>query len=198
MHNKTLLSSTLVLSLCLAAGTAFAQSTPAPAAASPAKKELVAKLLKLQQPGIEALARNITLQPAAQMLQQAGLFIQASVPQEKREALAKDIDADFKKYANEAVPLVRDRALKLAPSTMGKVLEEKLSEEELKQVIAMLESPAYAKYTQLGGEQQKGLMEKLTTEMKPTIDPKLKALDTSIGKRLNAAAGQPPAAAPGK
>lgn len=198
MHHKTLLSSALVLSLCLAAGTAFAQSTPAPAAASPAKKELVAKLLKLQQPGIEALARNITLQPAAQMLQQAGLFIQASVPQEKREALAKDIDADFKKYANEAVPLVRDRALKLAPSTMGKVLEEKLSEEELKQVIAMLESPAYAKYTQLGGEQQKGLMEKLTTEMKPTIDPKLKALDTSIGKRLNAAAGQPPAAAPGK
>lgn len=198
MQTRTLLSPALVLSLCLAAGTAFAQSTPAPAAASPAKKELVAKLLKLQQPGIEALARNITLQPAAQMLQQAGLFIQASVPQEKREALAKDIDADFKKYANEAVPLVRDRALKLAPSTMGKVLEEKLSEEELKQVIAMLESPAYAKYTQLGGEQQKGLMEKLTTEMKPTIDPKLKALDTSIGKRLNAAAGQPPAAAPGK
>lgn len=198
MQTPNLLSPALVLSLCLAAGTAFAQSSPTPAAASPAKKELVAKLLKLQQPGIEALARNITLQPAAQMLQQAGLFIQVSVPPEKREALAKDIDADFKKYANEAVPLVRDRALKLAPSTMGKVLEEKLSEEELKQVIAMLESPAYAKYTQLGGEQQKGLMEKLTTEMKPTIDPKLKALDTSIGKRLNAAAGQPPAAAPGK
>ena len=198
MQTRTLLSPALVLSLCLATGTAFAQSTPAPAAASPAKKELVAKLLKLQQPGIEALARNITLQPAAQMLQQAGLFIQASVPPEKREVLAKDIDADFKKYANEAVPLVRDRALKLAPSTMGKVLEEKLSEEELKQVIAMLESPAYAKYMQLGGEQQKGLMEKLTTEMKPTIDPKLKALDTSIGKRLNASAGQPPAAAPGK
>lgn len=198
MHNKTLLSSTLVLSLCLAAGTAFAQSTPAPAAASPAKKELVAKLLKLQQPGIEALARNLTEQPAAQLLNQASLFLQARVPADKREAVAKEIGNDVQAYTKDAVPLVRDRAIKLAPTTAGKVLEERLSEDELKQVVAMLESPVYAKYMQLSGDMQKALVEKLVAETRPTIDPKLKNLEASIGKRLNAAAGQPPAAAPGK
>lgn len=189
MHTRHL--TPLALALCLLTGNALAQSAPAAATASPAKKELVAKLLKLQQPGIEALARDLTLQPAAQMLQQAGMYLQSRVPPEKREILAKDIDAEFKKYANDAVPLVRERAVKLAPSTMGKVLEDKLSEDELKQVIGMLESPVYAKYMQLGGDQQKALMEKLASEMKPAIDPKLKALDASIGKRLNAAAGAP-------
>lgn len=195
----------LALSVLLATGAAFAQTAaPAPAAASaaatPAKKELVARLLKAQQPGIEALARNLTLQPAVQMMSQAGIALQARVAPEKREAVVKDIDADFKKYADDAVPLVRDRAIKLAPSTMGKLLEDKLSEDELKQVVAMLESPAYAKYIQLDGDQQKILVDKLTAEMKPTIDPKLKALEASIGKRLGVtpapAAGAKPAAKP--
>lgn len=198
MHHKTPLSPALVLSLCLAAGTAFAQSTPAPAAASPAKKELVAKLLKLQQPGIEALARNLTEQPAAQLLNQASLFLQARVPADKRDAVAKEIGNDVQAYTKDAVPLVRDRAIKLAPTTAGKVLEERLSEDELKQVVTMLESPVYAKYMQLSGDMQKALVEKLVAETRPAIDPKLKNLEASIGKRLNAASGQPPAAAPGK
>lgn len=210
MHTRSLLPSALLLSLSLASGLAFAQASakpgataaPATSASSPAKKELVAKLLKLQQPSIEALARNLTEQPAAQMLSQASLFLQARVAPEKREAVAKEIGNDVKAYTSEAVPLVRDRAIKLAPTTAGKVLEERMSEEELKQVIAMLESPVYAKYMQLSGDLQKALVEKLVADTRPTIDPKLKSLEASIGKRLSAAAGQaaaaPAPAAPAK
>lgn len=197
MHTRIL--TPLALALCLCTGAAIAQSTAAPAVASPAKKELVTRLLKLQQPGIEALARNLVEQPAAQMLNQASLFLQARVPPEKREAVAKEIGNDVKAYTAEATPLVRDRAVKLAPSTAGKVMEDKLSEDELKQVIAMLESPVYAKYMALSGEMQKALLEKLVAETRPSVDPKLKALDASIGKRLQAAAGAPAApAAPAK
>jgi hypothetical protein len=193
MNSRHTLPFALVLGLSLITGTAFAQSAPA----SAAKKELVAKLVKLQQPGVEALARTLTLQPAARMQQQAGAVIQARVAPEKREALIKELDADFKKYADEAVPLARDRAIKLAPSTMGKVLEEQLSEDELRQVIAIVESPVYAKYIQLGGEQQKALSEKLAAELRPTIEAKLKTLDQSLAKRLGAAVGAPaPAGAP--
>lgn len=177
----------LALALALASGGAFAQV----AATSPAKKELVARLLKLQQPGIEQLARNLAEQPAGQLLNQAGMAMQARVPPEKREAMAKEIGTDVKKYAEEAVPLVRDRAIKLAPSTVGKLLEEKFTEEELQQIVATLESPVYTKYMQLSGDMQKGLLEKLVADTRPTIEPKLKALEASIGKRL----GIPPAPA---
>jgi hypothetical protein len=196
MNTRTLKLSALVTALVLAGGAAFAQTTAA--ATSPAKKELIARLLKLQQPGIETLARNLAEQPAAQLLNQAGLAMQTRVAPEKREAMAKEIGADVKKYADEAVPLVRDRAVKLAPGTVGKLLEEKLTEDELQQIVATLESPVYAKYMQLSGDMQKVLLEKLVAETRPTIEPKIKALETSIGKRLGVAPAPAKPAAPAK
>jgi hypothetical protein len=198
MNPTTLKLSTLFTALALAAGVAMAQTAAPVAAASPAKKELVAKLLKLQQPGIEAMARNLAEQPAAQLLNQAGLAMQTRVAPEKREAMAKEIGADVKKYADEALPLVRDRAVRLAPGTVGKLLEDKFTEDELRQIVAMLESPAYAKYMQLSDEMQNALLEKLVTETRPTIEPKIKALEASIGKRLGLTPTAAKPAAPAK
>ena len=171
--------------------TLLALSVAAHAEVSAAKKELVAKVLQLQQPAIETVARALTERPAAMMMQQAGLALQTRVAPEKREAIAKEIQADLKKYVDDAVPLVRQRALKLAPTTIGAVLEEKFSEEELTQLIAIIESPVNRKFLQLGGEMQKALGDKLVAEMQATIDPKVKALEQSITKRLGLPAKAP-------
>jgi len=175
----------MILTLLVLAAGAQAQTTPT-------KKELVAKVLLLQQPAIEQLAQGLALRPAEQMLQQAGMALQSQVPADKREAMAKEIQADVKKYADETVPLVRERAVKLAPSTVGVLLEEKFSEDELKQLIAIMESPVNRKFQQLGGDMQKALMEKLVAETQGTVQPKVKALEQTIGKRL----GLPAPAAP--
>ncbi len=173
--------------------TLLALSMGAQAEVSAAKKELVAKMLELQQPAIETVARALTERPAALMMQQAGLALQTRVAPDKREAIAKDIQADLKKYVDDAVPLVRQRALKLAPTTIGAVLEEKFTEEELTQLIAIIESPVNRKFLQLGGEMQKALGDKLVAEMAPTIDPKVKALEQSVTKRLGLPANAPAA-----
>ncbi|MBC7380922.1 MAG: hypothetical protein H7346_26290 [Burkholderiaceae bacterium] len=172
----------------------------AQAQTTPAKKELIAKLLVVQQPGIEALARNLAEQPAAQIMQAASNVLATRVPADKREALGAAVQADVKKYVDDAVPVVRERAIKLAPTTIGPVLEEKLTEDEIKQVIAILESPAFAKYQNLQGEMQNALTVKLVAETRPLIEPKIKALDLSIARRLGLAdaSGNPisPAATP--
>jgi len=181
------------------AGLAFAQSTPAVPASSPAKKELVAKLLKLQQPGLEGLARQIAEQPAAQMLNQAGTALSSRVPADQQQAVAAQIQADAKKYADEAVPVVRASALKLAPSTVGAVLEKDFTEDELKQIVAIqesLESPAYVKYRSKSEEMQKALLEKVIPDTKGSIEPKVRALEQTISKRLGIT--ETPAAAPAK
>ena len=120
--------------------------------ASPAKKELVQKVLALQQPSFDALARGLAEQSIAPLVQQLGAVLQNRVPPEQREATARDVQAEIKKYGDEVVPLLRDRAAKLAPTSVGAVLEEKLSEDELKQLITMLEAPIYRKYQSMGGE----------------------------------------------
>ena len=181
------------------AGLAAAQSTPAAPASSPAKKELVAKLLKLQQPGLEGLARQVAEQPAAQMLSQAGAALSARVPPDQQQAVATQIQADAKKYAEEAVPVVRASALKLAPSTVGAVLDKEFTEEELKQIVAIQEtlgSPAYLKYRSKSDEMQKALLEKVIPDTKGAIEPKVRALEQTIAKRLGIT--ETPAAAPAK
>ena len=179
---------TLLGALLLCAGSlAQAQATT-----SPAKKELVQKLLTLQQPGIEGAARNIVERPAAVMLQQAGQVLQTQVPADKREAVGKSIEADAKKYVEETYPAVRDRAVKLAPTTLGATLEEKFTEEELKQLIAWFESPVNKKFQQASGEMQSNFMQKLVAEARPVLEPKLKDLE----QKVRASLGVPAAAAP--
>jgi uncharacterized protein len=179
---KFLTIAATVAGLSLAAGVAQAQ-TAAPAPAAAGKKELVAKVLSLQQGGVEALARNMTEQPAMQIMQQAGQALQR-LPAERREAVARDIEADLRKYMDDTAPLVRDKAIKLAPSTIGALLEERFTEDELRQVITMLESPVNRKFQGMTGDMQRAISEKLVAEARPDVDPKIQALQLSVAKRL--------------
>ena len=182
MHKKLFIA--LLIALPVIA--AHAQSTPA-------KKALVARILKVQQPGIEGLSRSMAERPAIALMDRAGPALTERVAADKRDAVAKEIQADVKKYLDEAVPLVTSRAVKLAPTTIGPLLEEKFTEDELKQVAAFLESPAINKFQQLSGDMQKVLAEKLLADTRGVIDPKVVALEQSVSKRLGIVA---PAAAP--
>jgi hypothetical protein len=155
---------------------------------SPAKKELVQKILLIQQPEIESVARSIVERPAAQMMQEAGLAMQRQVPPEKREAMGKAIEAEVKKYVDESYPLVRERAVRLAPSTLGVAIEEKLTEDELKQLLAWLESPVNKKFQQLGPARN-AFVQKVLAESMAAVDPKVSALDA----RIRVILGVPPA-----
>jgi hypothetical protein len=178
-----------------ASGASGASGTSgASAPASPAKKELVQKLLVLQQSGIETMARNIVERDAMGLLQEAGQVLQQQVPPEKREAAGKAIQADVKKYVDDSTPIVRDRAVKLAPSTIGATLEEKFTEDELRQLIAWFESPTNKKFAQVAPEMQNNFAQKLIADVRPTIEPRLQALTAKVRANL----GTPPVAAPAK
>lgn len=180
-------------------GLASAQSTPTVPARSPAKKELVAEILRQQQPSLEWLARQVAEQPAVMLLNQVGAALFEHVPADQHQAVANQIRADAKKYADEAIPVVRASALKLAPSTVGVVLESQFTEDELQQIVAIqesLESPAYVKYRSKGEDMQKALLEKVIPDTKASIEPKVRALEQAIGKRLGLT--ETPAAAPAK
>jgi len=177
--------------VALAGAPAFAQTaTPA------GRAELTARVLKLQQPAIEATARGLAEQPAAELMERAGAALQARVAPERREAVGRDIRADVKKYLDEAVPLVQSRAVALAPAAITPLLDDKFTEDELRQLVAALESPALAKFQKLGGDMQKALAERLVQETRATIDPKIAALEQSLSRRLGLGGGSSPKAAP--
>ena len=179
----------MIKTAVLCALLALASAAQAQGAAD--KKALVARLLQLQQPGIETMARQLAEAPAVALMQRANLLLQR-LPTERREAVARDIEADLRKYAEEVAPIMRESAVKAAPSTIGTLLEERMSEDELRQLIAIVESPVNRKFQSMAPEMQKLLSAKLVADTRASVEPKLKALDQTVAKRLGL---QAPAAA---
>jgi uncharacterized protein len=170
----------------------------APAMAQ-SKKELVDRIVLLQQPGVEAMARNMGEQPAIQLVMQARQFIQ-NVPADKRDAAVKNIDVELKKYVDDVVPLLRDRAVKIAPTIIAPELDKNFNEEELKQLINWLESPVIKRFQDLTPNIQRSLSEKLVSETRAQVEPKLSALEAAMAKQLGVtpnSSGPAPAALPG-
>jgi hypothetical protein len=163
----------LFIALLLAFGGAQAQT----------KKELAAKVLQLQQQGIENVGSMIAGQTSQQMLQAAGQALQR-VAADKRDAVGRQVQDDVKSFYGEIEPILKKRATELGASVLGAAYEEKFSEDELKQLIAWLESPVSRKFAQFDAQQGNVLAERLIADTRPTIEPKLKALEATVSKRL--------------
>lgn len=161
------------------------------------KAAMVKQFIDLQRPGIEALARGLVEQSSAPIAQAGSQYLQTQVPAEKREAAAKAADAELKKYFDEAYPIVRDRAVALAPDALGPILRDNFSDEELRQLLAWISSPLSKKYQELNPKMQTALTEKLVAETRASVEPKMRALDANVAKALGAPTGNG-AAAPAK
>ncbi|WP_130430395.1 DUF2059 domain-containing protein [Rivibacter subsaxonicus] len=196
-----------ILGLALASTAALAQVTPqvpattpaapaAPAApklpSSPVKIDLAQRLVAMQSGSLDGLSRNLVETPARQMLSAAEPLI-VRVPAEKREAAAKQIQADARKYVDETYPIVRKRAGELSNTQLQTAIEEKFTEDELRQIVAFLESPANKKLQQTLPEVSNALAQKLVADTRPSVEPRIKALEASIAKQLGMT---PNAAAP--
>lgn len=165
------------------------------------KKEVVQKILSSQQGALDDMSRNVAEQPARQLAMGARQILVQGVPEDKREATAKLVDAEIKKYLDGAVPAVRASAGKLSTSVLGPIYEEKFSEDELKQLQAMLESPILKRYQSLLPEMSNALLEKVVADARPQVTPKLQTaekniraiLDKATGGKLSQSEGKPAA-----
>jgi hypothetical protein len=171
------------------------------------KKELVQKLMVTQQPLIDNAAQNLAEQPARQLVNSAKQVLAQAIAPEKREATAKQVDAEIKKYLDAAVPLFKTSANKLSTSTVAPALEEKFTDDELKQLITILESPVLKKYqAALPDLIGSNFLEKVVLDVRPQLDPKLQTvqnnlrniLDTASGGKLSGGQAPAPAPAPAK
>jgi len=171
----------LALALALAVGNTLADP-------SPAKKALIDKIVALQQQGLPANMANSLIQgPVGQLAQSVRGALQ-QIPSDKREATAKAIEGDIKKFIDENVPYLRDKVAKALGPTSSALLDERFNEDELKQILAWAESPVSQKFTLSSNELQQVLVQKVMTEAGPTLDGRFKTLNVTIAKQL----GLPP------
>jgi uncharacterized protein len=179
-----------LLSAALAVSSlAMAQDNAGGAAISANKAALIKQFIDMQRPGIEALSRGLVEQSSNPIAQAGSQYLQTQVPPDKREAAAKAADVELKKYFDDAYPIVRDRAIQLAPDALTPLMDQAFTEDELKQLLAWISSPLSKKYQELNPKLQQALTEKLVAETRPTIEPKMVALDAAVAKALGAPTG---------
>ncbi|MFT4269157.1 MAG: DUF2059 domain-containing protein [Xenophilus sp.] len=164
------------------------------------KAALIKQFIDLQRPGIESLARGLVEESSLPIARAGAGYLQTQVPADKREAAGKAADAELKKYFDDAYPIVRDKAVQLAPEALTPVMEQNFSEDELRQLVAWISSPLSKKYQEVNPQLQGALTQKVVAETRAAIEPKLHALDASVAKALGAPAdggqGSAPASKP--
>lgn len=185
-----MISRKLGLALALAVASSTALADP-----SPAKKALIDKLVQLQQQAVSDSLTNAMLQGPLSQFMQAGRAALQKVPAEKREATAKAMEADVKKFVEENSGYLKDKFSKAVPSTASALYDERFTEDELRQIIGWIESPTSKKFGMASLELQKAVGTKVMEEVAPTMDGRLKALQASLAKDLGLpAAGTAPKA----
>jgi len=181
----TAFAMTLSVSAQTTAGAAAPAAAATPTAISPEKDRLIHRILQLWH--VENVGVLMLQKPVAESLRQSRSLLQGRVSSETQEAAMKDISEDARKFLDETIPVVRSGAEKLIPSTVVPILAEKFTEEELRQVVAILESPVKSKFESVVPELEKALGEKIAAESGPMINAKLTELTEKIGLRMRAA-----------
>ena len=186
---KSALNCTILAMSCMATTQIFAADAApkaqAEASAPKTKQQLIQRLLELWH--VEAVGVTMLREPVDNALRQARAALQARTTPEKRDEALKDIEGYSKDLLEKLMPKVISKAKELTQTTVVPILSEKMTEEELRQMIAILESPAKTKFETLIPEMQRALGKKLGEEQGKEIKPQMEELQQRIGKRMREA-----------
>ena len=162
-----------------------ATSTSTAAPISPEKEKLIQRILQLWH--VENVGMIMLQQPVAESIRQSNSLLQGRVSAEHQEAIMKDINQDAQKFMEDVAPAVHASAMKLIPTTVTPMLAEKFTEEELRQIVAILESKVKSKFEAMVPEMEQALGVKIAADTGPTINPKLVELAKQVGLRMRSA-----------
>jgi len=151
------------------------------------KKSLIQKAVAAQQGSLDELARSLVEQPARQMGALTRQVVGQAVPADKQEATFKQVDAELKKYVDGALPLAKASANKAGKVVLTDMLDKQFSEPELTELVNILESKVLKKYQGMMPELTNALTEKVATDARPAITPKVQAAEAAVKKILDTA-----------
>ena len=181
---------TMWMTMALGAGAGLAAGAHAEGMTGvpPAKQALVQRVL--DKMGLESVGLQMLQAPVADMLRQSRVVVQSRVPADKQDATMKDITVEATKFVEQESPGLRTSTRAIVQSSVAPLLAQKFSEDELKQLAGILESPVLAKFESVVPEMKKAVGENVAKANAAQIQPKMTALQNRVGLKLRAAVGQ--------
>ena len=191
----------LILALALA-GTLSA--TAVHAQATDPKLELAKKVVALQQgPELDRLVTQLAGSTTQELIANWGPRLDAGVPKARQQKASEDLNAELKKYSDDAVQIIGKQVSKVSSDVLVPAYAERFSLEELQQLAAFFESPAVKKYQASAAELGNTFIQKLIEASRPDVLARARQFDDAALKIVGpgpAAPGgaKPPATPPAK
>ena len=159
----------------------------APAAPIDAEKQkLIDHILTLWHPenGVVMAVQR----PASETMEKAHIALQQShMPADKVDKNMKDVSIDVQKYIDTATPIATASAKKHMATSVVPLLAQNFTNDELKQLIALLESPVKAKFEKVVPLVNATLGKQVQDEVGPTINKDIDAMTQAVGTKLRIA-----------
>lgn len=146
------------------------------------KTEWAAKVVALQQgPELERLVSQLADSTTQELI--AGWSPRlASVPKAQQKKVSDAMNAELKKYADDASGLIRKQVSKVSADVLVTAYAERFTLDELKQIAAFFESPAIKKYQTTAPELGNLFIQKLIDATRADVLARAKQFDDAAQK----------------
>lgn len=166
------------------------------ASAQDAKKAMATKLAQMQAKSDgAALANQLTADAVQLPLSAWSQRLDESVPPARQKDVRDKLDVELKKFADNTHKAIEAQVSKAAETALVPLFMDKLSEDEMKTVIAYMESPAAIKFQSLSADAGNAWAQKVIDATRSTVEANVKSFDAAATKIVGAPA-TPPAGAP--
>lgn len=153
-----------------------------------AKRALATKLAQIQAKNDSAnLASQLTDTAVGPVLANWSQRLDESVPPAKQKDVRDKLDVELKKFAESTFKTVEAQTAKSAEAALVPIFMEKLSEDELKTIIAYLESPVSAKFQSLGPDATNAWAKRVVDATKTSVESGIKTFDSAATRIVNSA-----------
>ena len=158
------------------------------------KRALATKLAQIQlKADSAALAEQLTATAVQPVLANWSQRLDETVPPAKQKEVRDKLDVELKKYADSTQKVVEAQTAKAAEAALVPIFMEKLSEEELKQIVAYMESPASAKFQALGPDATNAWAKRIVDATKPQVENGAKNFEAAANRIVTSNGGSSPA-----
>jgi hypothetical protein len=163
-----------------------------------AKTELAKKVVTLQQgPELDRLVGQLAGSTAQELIMKWGPQLETNVPKAKQQKASEDLNAELKKYADDAANLIGKQVNKVSTESLVPAYAERFTQEELQQIAAFFESPAIKKYQTVAPELGNIFVQKLVEASRTDVVARVKQFDETavkiVGTSPAPGAAKPPA-----
>ena len=163
---------------------------PFAAHAQDSKRALAVKLAQIQiKNDSEALSEQLVASAAQPLIGGWSQRLDESVPPARQKDVRDKLDVELKKYVENTRKTVEGQVNKSAEAVLVPIYMEKFSEEELKTVVAYLESPVSTKFQTTAAEATQAWAKKVVDSTKSSVESGAKSFDAAATKIVNGAGG---------